>query len=143
MRTLTTGWIALMLIAFLSGCARTQEVPYNKTARPAKAAAYHVPIYDSGSIHRPYKVIGTAIASAGPYDRMLDAIDQLKDEAREMGGDALIDLFHEQQKCSGITGCGRSEFESFEYIYGAKVIVWGNSAHSLIDQSTVALLPKK
>jgi len=81
-----------MLIASLSGCTQTRTVLYDKTLRPAKPKTYHIAIYDASSIQRPYKVIGIAISSAGPFHRVLDAINNLQDEARKMGGDALIDL---------------------------------------------------
>jgi hypothetical protein len=84
MRNLAIFLITLILIASLSGCA--------KTVRSAKPETYHVALYYTADIHRPYKVIGIAITSAEPFHHVLAATEQLQHEARQMGGDAMIDL---------------------------------------------------
>ena len=139
MRNFTMYCVALMLVVSWSSCTRTGEVDHAKIVKPADPAAYLVPIYDATAIHRPYKVIGTAIASTGQYDNILDAVDHLQDEAREVGGDALINLYQEQQKCSEIPPGGKLVFSSSEEIFSAKIIVWSNNAHSLINGNDVAM----
>jgi len=70
-------------------------------------------------------VIGEQFTSTGPFHRVLDAIEHLQDEARKMGGDALIDLSKDadRRRCrpaGAILG-------SSEEILNAKVIVWQNA----------------
>src|SRR5664279_4539736 len=124
MRTFTMCWIVLMLIASLSGCTQTRTVLYDKTLRPAKPKTYHIAIYDASSIQRPYKVIGIAISSAGPFHRVLDAINNLQDEARKMGGDALIDLSKGAPTSLEMQTSWEAILGSSEDILNPKVIVW-------------------
>ena len=124
MRTFTMCWIVLMLIASLSGCTQTRAVPFDKTVRPAKPKVYHIAIYDAVRINRPYKVIGIAITSTGPFHRVLDAIEHLQDEARKMGGDALIDLSKGAPIGVEMPTSWEAILGSSEEILNAKVIVW-------------------
>ena len=117
-------WIVLMLIASLSGCTQTRTVLYDKTLRPAKPKTYHIAIYDAVRINRPYKVIGIAITSTGPFHRVLDAIEHLQDEARKMGGDALIDLSKGAPIGVEMPTSWEAILGSSEEILNAKVIVW-------------------
>jgi len=113
-----------MLIASLSGCTQTRAVPFDKTVRPAKPKVYHIAIYDAVRINRPYKVIGIAITSTGPFHRVLDAIEHLQDEARKMGGDALIDLSKGAPIGVEMPTSWEAILGSSEEILNAKVIVW-------------------
>ncbi len=124
MRTFTMCWIVLILIASLSSCTQTRTVHFDKTVRPAKPKTYHIAIYDAVSINRPYKVIGMVIASFGPFHHVLDAIKHLQDEARKMGGDALIDLSKGTPKGLEMRTSWEAILGSSEEILNAKVIVW-------------------
>jgi len=124
MRNLIIYWIALMLITVLLGCTQTRGVLSDDTVRQAKPKTYHVAIYDASGIQRPYKVIGIAIASTGPFHRVLDAIDNLEDEARKMGGDALIDLSNGTPAGLKMQPRWETILGSSEETLNAKVIVW-------------------
>jgi hypothetical protein len=124
MRNFTAYLIALMLIASLSGCATTREVLYDKTVRQPKPKAFHVEIYDAAGIRCPYKVIGTAIVSVGPFHHVPAAMEHLQDEARKMGGDALIDVAQGLPKGLEMPTGGWFIFGRSGEIWSAKVIVW-------------------
>jgi len=69
-------------------------------------------------------VIGTVIASTGPFHHVMDAIEHLQDEARKMGGDALIDLAQGMPKENRCPKAGGFIFGGTGEIWSTKVIVW-------------------
>ncbi len=116
--------LTLFLIASLFGCATTRGVFLDKTERLAKPKDYKVEIYDVAGAPRPYKVIGTVIASTGPFHHVMEAIQHLQDEARKIGGDALIDLAPGLPKGEPMPEGGWFIFGRYGEIWSAKVIVW-------------------
>lgn len=116
--------LTLLAITLLFGCATTRNVLYDKTERPAKPDDYKIETFAVAGIHRPYKVIGTVIASTGPFHHVLDAMEHLEDQARRMGGDALIDLIQGLPKELEMPTGGWFIFGSSGEIWSAKVIIW-------------------
>ena len=123
-RNLAISLIPVILIGSLSGCAKTREVLYDKTVRSAKPDTYHVSIYYTDEVHRPYKVIGIVITSTGPFHHVLAATEELQHAAREMGGDALIAIQRKTPKGLEMPPGELFSFGAPEYILSAKVIVW-------------------
>jgi hypothetical protein len=123
MRNLSAYLSILLLVFFLLGCASTRSVHYDNTVRPAKPAD-KIEIYDSSGIHRPYKVIGTVVASTGPFHHVMDAFEHLQAEAAKMGADALIDLTHGLPRGEPMPTGGWFIFGGSGDIWSAKAIVW-------------------
>lgn len=116
--------LILLLALSLCGCATTRGIVCDKTERQAKPDDYKVEIYNSADLQRPYKVIGVVIASTGLFHHVVEAIDHLQDEAKKMGGDALIDLAEGLPKGTEMPTGGWFIFGSSGEIWSAKVIVW-------------------
>ena len=116
-----TIFVASLLLA---ACVNTRGIPYETISRPPKPDSYQVDILDAVNISRPYKVIGIVEANAGKNNSVPDTIEHLKQEARKMGGEAIIEL----QRSAG---AGMMVPAGNTYVYGnvreiwtAKVIVW-------------------
>lgn len=123
------SFLALLIAAVvISGCVTVRSIPYDTTARQPKPNDFPIPILESNSTNRPYIVIGVVQANAGKLHDPRDTLEQLRQAAREMGGDALMDL---QQGSSGSTvvepmGNGFVAANPRE-IWSAKVIVWNET----------------
>jgi hypothetical protein len=118
---------ALFFIALLSACVSTRSIQYETITRPPKSADFPMEIFDLANINRPYKVIGVVQANAGKRHSTADVIEKLKNEARKLGGDALIDL-QQQPIGAGIpTSQGGMIYSGHvRDLWRAKVIVWQN-----------------
>ena|ERR1700690_3999549 len=124
MRSIIKYSLTLFLIYSLFGCATTRGVLHDKTERQVKPKDYNVEIYAAYGAPHTYKVIGTVIASTGPFHHVLDAIEHLQDEAKKMGGDALIDLAQGMPTGEPMPEGGWFIFGGTGEIWSAKVIVW-------------------
>ena len=124
MRSIIKYSLILFLIYSLFGCATTRGVLQDKAERHVKPKDYNLEIYAAYGAPRAYKVIGTVIASTGPFHHVLDAIEHLQDEARKMGGDALIDLTQRMPQGEPMPEGGWFIFGNTGEIWSAKVIVW-------------------
>jgi len=89
--------IAISLV-LLAGCVAprlgTESVRYDNTQRPAVSGSTFIPIFDSRSdVDFPFKVIGEVTAAPMRAERDFghDPIELLKEQAREMGGTALLE----------------------------------------------------
>jgi len=114
----------LVSAVFLFGCATTRSILYDKLERSPKQASYNVEIFSSAGIQRAYRIIGVAIAGTGPFQHFEDAISHLQAEARNMGGDALIDPVQGLPKGAAMPTGGWFIFGNVGEIWNAKVIVW-------------------
>lgn len=92
MRILMKSLSVLYVVALLSGCVSIRSIQYETITRTPKPPDFPIEILDTANINRPYKVIGLVQANAGKRHNTADVIEQLKSEARKLGGDALIDL---------------------------------------------------
>jgi len=108
----------------LTGCVSVRSIRYEAAARQPRPDC-SVDIFDAASIKKPYKVIGEVRAAADERISLARVMDKLRDAARKMGGDALVDLQHQavgtgipvSQDSSLYFGCVRD-------LWSAKVIVW-------------------
>ncbi len=119
-----SAFLILLSALLLCGCATTRNILYDKSERSPKPAAYNEEIFSSAGVQRPYRIIGVAIASTGPFHHFQDAVDHLQAEAREMGGDALFDLVQGLPKGVAMPTGGWFIFGDIGAIWSAKVIVW-------------------
>src|SRR5271157_4090930 len=116
--------LILISAVFLFGCATTRSILYDKSERSPNPAAYNVEIFSSAGLQRPYRIIGVAIVSTGPFHHFQDAVVHLQAGARNMGGDALIDLVQGLPKDAAMPAGGWFFFGDIGGIWSAKVIVW-------------------
>jgi hypothetical protein len=119
-------WIAVAFSSvLLAGCVLTRSIRYDSSPRAAKGADTDIPIYDSGDLPRPARVIGVVEANAGKLHDPSDTIEQLKVQARAMGGDALVDLSAVSSDGRLITKIGIGYVAgSVREKWTAKVVVW-------------------
>ena len=83
-----------------------------------------MPVFYSGNLTRPFKVIGVISARGGSYKREKSALYKLKKTAREMGGDALLDFMKGGVEVQGIARSKGESSSSPYHLYSAKVIVF-------------------
>jgi hypothetical protein len=121
----------LLTVIFIFGCVTTKSIRYETIIRPPKPSDYPIEILDRENIKHPYKVIGIVQAEARRSHNIDDVIEHLKNEARKMGGDALIDLQHGVLKEDAISSYYGNPhygsvytYEFYRQIWSAKVIVW-------------------
>ncbi len=117
--------VFVIILPLIISCVSTRTVRYETSARPPKPGAYPLEIYDSVNLAQPYKVIGIVQANAGKLHNPADTLEYLKEEARKIGGDALIDLATGPSAARAITQVGSTYVAgSVREIWTAKVIVW-------------------
>jgi hypothetical protein len=110
--------------AVLTGCVSSRAINYSGEARPPKPASYVMEILESSKLTRPYRVIGIVQVNAGAKLNTRDPIRVLRDEARAMGGDALVDL-SQQPVGAGMMSGGTAIYSGHARdLWTAKVIVW-------------------
>jgi len=128
MKKSTCVLLVCLLISALSGCVSVKSIPYETTVRLPKPADYPIEIYESKDIRKPYKVIGIVQANAGKRHSVADTMEKLRSQARQMGGDALVDLAN-RPIGAGIPTSGGGIIYSGHVrdLWQAKVIVWQSS----------------
>jgi hypothetical protein len=108
----------------LTGCISVRSICYEAAARQPRPDC-SVDIFDAANIKKPYKVIGQVEAAADERISLARVMDKLRDAARKMGGDALVDL---QRQAVGtgipISQDGSLYFGCVRDLWSAKVIVW-------------------
>jgi hypothetical protein len=116
--------VIVILLLSLAACVNTRSIPYETISRPAKPDNYPIEILDVVNISRPYKVIGVVEANAGKNHSPPDTIEHLKQEARKMGGEALIELQRGAGAAMLIPSGNAYVYGNVREIWAAKVIVW-------------------
>ena len=81
-----------------------------------------LPVFDSQTIDRPYKVIGIISVKSGSFKRKQSALYKLKFEAVRMGGQALLDFRQGGVDVQGVQN--EKDRTSPFHLYSAKVIVF-------------------
>ncbi len=119
--------VSLILFFLFSviGCVTTRVISYETTYRDPKPFDFPIDIYESNNLTKAYKTIGIVKANAGKLHSSQDTINRLKILARQMGGDALLDLGIEAHDGRVIQ---RTSYGYIGYsprqIWFAKVITW-------------------
>lgn len=115
----------LLIIVLILGCVNTKSINFEINERESKSSNYPIEILDSINIDQPYKIIGIVQANAGKLHSIEDTIEHLKAEARNLGGDALIDLQQGTSKGGFIAPAGNMYvYGNIRNIWSAKVIAW-------------------
>lgn len=121
MRLMEGLFIVLFCSFFLSGCASVPDIPLEIPLEPktsiSKPPDHPIEILDSKDIYRPYKTIGRVEEEQGGFSSKEEVIEKLKSKARNMGGDALINL---KQRPVSFYARG----SAFSQFWSAEVIVW-------------------
>ena len=117
-------WVILIAIV-MSGCVSTRVIKYETSSRLPKSENYPIEIFESTDVKCHYKVIGVVQANAGKLHNPSDTIEHLKIKARQMGGDALIDLQQGPSSGGVVMPVGNMyTYGNVREIWSAKVIVW-------------------
>lgn len=143
-----TRSFSVLLACIITSCSYSDRVSYERSNRPATSPE-SIEVYDSGNLSRPYKVIGIVGSESLS---MQSALDLMREEAAQLGADALLD-FGPNGGQSGVTMLqnripgGSSRNTGFS----AKAIVWetnnssGNNSETRGTRSSDCLsaLPAK
>ena len=103
--------IAITFVTCLTACVKMRSVSYDATTMPAKRHDSPIALLDSTNSNRPYRVIGIVEANAGRKHSPADTIEHLKDQARALGGDGILDV-------------NNRAINAVRELWSAKVIVW-------------------
>jgi len=95
----------------------TQNVTQENPPKP-------IEILDSAKIDRPYEIIGFVQAKASRGGNLADTIEQLKEEARALGGDAIVDVQEGQSRKGIVVPIGNVFVVKHKNMWNAKVIKW-------------------
>lgn len=121
MKKLTYLSTLALLASLITSCSYSDRVSYERSNRP-ETSPESIEVYDSRNLNRPYKVIGIVGSESL---RMQPALDLMREEAAQLGADALLD-FGPNGGQSGVTmlqngiGGGSSRNTGFS----AQAIVW-------------------
>jgi hypothetical protein len=102
----------LILPVFLTDCAKTETIRYDKVNRAPKPETYKMKLYPEGATPKEYKEIGEVRMEASLNHPEEEIIKSLKKEAKKMGADALVGL--EELESS----------DSMKQRWVAKAVVW-------------------
>ena len=84
----------LLLISFLMGCTSSKAphvIYYDTQIRDPKPNTYRIPLVLKADVTNPYKVIGTISITTGEEREPDLILEMIREEARGMGADALMD----------------------------------------------------
>ena len=133
MRVFPSLLAVIFVAASLPGCANVTVLRYETVSRQPKPFGFPISILDKAKIDRPYKVIGLVQIDANKEEFAAEIIEQIKHEARRLGGDALMDLHQEPVENRFSFGSGYPIYQHdlfytghFRDLWTAKVIVWQN-----------------
>lgn len=93
----------------------------NQMMDPNSPPTHPLPVFDSLTIDRPYKVIGIISVKSGSYKRQQSSLYKLKVKAIALGGHAIMDFREGGVWVQGVKEGPRS---SPFHLYSAKVIVF-------------------
>lgn len=88
---------------------------------PNSPPTHPLPVFDSLTIDRPYRVIGIISVKSGSYKRQQSSLYKLKVKAIALGGQAIMDFREGGVWVQGVKEGPRS---SPFHLYSAKVIVF-------------------
>ena len=114
----------LMLGLALTACVKPNNSSLDSRVFASKPDNYPVEIVEKKNTNRAYKVVGTINAPVGRDQSAFKAIERLKMMARNMGGDALLDLREESVSGSAELFTGGVRYRSRSVFLSTKVIVW-------------------
>ena len=101
-------------------------IRYESIPRAPKPPGFLIEIYDSRDLNtNDFKIIGRVEANAGKLHSVNNTIENLKEKARQMGGDALINLTNNPHEGRMITRTNYGYVSSSpREVWVAEVIVW-------------------
>lgn len=115
-------FIALLLL--ITSCTNTKSIKYDTVNRSPKDANYEMEIIDKSDIERDYKVIGEISIKASNLTSTKKMLEKIKDRAKKMGADAIIDLTTGSIGSGSFNGTTGVYSEDSKQLWKAKVIVW-------------------
>lgn len=118
-----TSFLIVLIILGTVNCVSlmtVQPLPYESTERESKPNDYPIEILNSENIDADYKIIGEISIVANLFTSSTKMRTELLNEARGMGGDAIIDFksnFSSEKDKNGNNQVNAT-------IWTSKVIVW-------------------
>ncbi|MEQ9265899.1 MAG: hypothetical protein RLN81_11795 [Balneolaceae bacterium] len=118
-----TSFLIVLIILGTVNCVSlmtVQPLPYESTERESKPNDYPIEIHNSDNIDADYKIIGEISIVANLFTSSTKMRTELLNEARGMGGDAIIDF--KSNFSSEKDKHGNNQVNAT--IWTSKVIVW-------------------
>ena len=115
---------ALIFGLILAACVRSNDSAIVPARYESKPDNYPIEILEVKKIDREYKIIGKIHTTLEANQAVAEAIERLKQMARKIGGDALVDLHKESVSGTVELGVGASRYRNRKIYLTAKVIVW-------------------
>jgi hypothetical protein len=109
--------IGLLVVGCLTSCIMVRAVSYDHSGLKARSQNTEVVILDSANSNRAFRVIGIVEANAGRKHDPQDTIEHLKEKARELGGDGILDI-------------NNRAINAARELWSAKVIAWTSEQES-------------
>ena len=115
---------ALIFGLILTACVQSNDSAMVSERYEAKPDNYPIEIFKEKKIDREYKIIGKIRTPLARDQAATEAIEKLKQMARKIGGDALVDVHEESVSGTVELGVGAARYRSRNIYLTAKVIVW-------------------
>lgn len=116
--------IVSALVLVLAGCIRAQMIRFEATSRSPKPPDYLIEVIEKDQVKKPYKVIGEIWVRTGPAQDPNSVLNKMREAAKEMGGDALMDFGIQDARTGAIMPVGSAAVFVAQVRYIAKVIVF-------------------
>ena len=125
-KTMNTSQIipALIFGLILAACVQSNDSAIVSARYESKPDNYPIEIFEVKKIYREHKIIGKIRTPLGRTQSATEAIEKLKQMAREIGGDGLVDLHEESVSGTVELGVGAARYRSRKIYLTARVIVW-------------------
>ena len=115
---------ALIFGLILAACVQSNDAVIGSAKYESKPDNYPIEIFEVKKIDRKFKIIGTIRTPLERNQAATEAIEKLKQMARKIGGDAVVDLHEESVSGTVELGVGAARYRSRKIYLTAKVIVW-------------------
>ena len=119
-------FLLLLICLLMAACIQPDRPALEPIKHPPQADGHPIDILERTEIKKAFNIIGKIQVQALTGESQPETIERMKVKARQLGGDALIDLKRDRVEGSagGLGGSGGISFRSRRDYWQAKVIVW-------------------
>lgn len=85
--------VLFIVILVTSGCSSVAHLKTNDdSVHAAKTDPKTIKVYSTKEIGRPCRILGLVVANADASENAAKSVDHLKEEAAELGANAIVDM---------------------------------------------------